>query len=232
MPLADFVQQRLLDPLGMSETMWHVPDELADRLAALYVPRAGTAPGGALRRDGRGGALAPSATLGGGGLCSTAGDYLRFAEMLRRRGELDGVRLLSPRTVAYMASNHLPGNADLTTFGRRLFSETTFDGVGFGLGVSVPIDPVAAKVQSSAGEFGWGGAASTAYWVDPVLDLVVLFMTQLLPSDSLPMPLASAPARPRRADRAVAGSVIVDGTRPGRRRSPCCRQHPCSSPST
>ena len=86
-----------------------------------------------------------------------------------------------------MASNHLPGNADLTQFGRRLFSETTFDGVGFGLGVSVTIDPVAAKVPSSVGDHGWGGAASTAYWVDPVLDLVVLFMTQLLPSDSLPI---------------------------------------------
>ena len=86
-----------------------------------------------------------------------------------------------------MASNHLPGNADLTRFGRRLFSETTFDGVGFGLGVSVTIDPVAAKVPSNIGDHGWGGAASTAYWVDPVLDLVVLFMTQLLPSDSLPI---------------------------------------------
>jgi CubicO group peptidase (beta-lactamase class C family) len=186
-PFADFVQQRLLDPLGMSETLWHVPDELADRLAALYVPTPGT--GKAVRFDSMGAAArtAPTATLGGGGLCSTAADYLRFAEMLRRRGELDGVRLLSPRTVSFMASNHLPGNADLTQFGRRLFSETTFDGVGFGLGVSVTIDPVAAKVPGNVGDHGWGGAASTAYWVDPVLDMVVLFMTQLLPSDSLPI---------------------------------------------
>ena len=187
MPFAEFVQQRLLDPLGMSETLWHVPDELADRLAALYVPTPGT--GKAVRFDSMGSAArtAPSATMGGGGLCSTAADYLRFAEMLRRRGELDGVRLLSPRTVAFMASNHLPGNADLTKYGRRLFSETTFDGVGFGLGVSVTIDPVAAKVPGNIGDHGWGGAASTAYWVDPVLDMVVLFMTQLLPSDSLPI---------------------------------------------
>ena len=144
-PFADFVQQRLLDPLGMSETMWHVPDELADRLAALYVPTPGT--GKAVRFDsmGAGARTAPAATLGGGGLCSTAADYLRFAEMLRRRGELDGVRILAPRTVEFMASNHLPGNADLTQFGRRLFSETTFDGVGFGLGVSVTIDPVAGE---------------------------------------------------------------------------------------
>ena len=187
MPFAEFVQQRLLDPLGMSETMWHVPDELADRLAALYVPTPGTRK--AVRFDSMGSAArtAPSATMGGGGLCSTAADYLRFAEMLRRRGELDGVRLLSPRTVGFMASNHLPGNADLTRYGRRLFSETTFDGVGFGLGVSVTIDPVAAKVPGNIGDHGWGGAASTAYWVDPVLDMVVLFMTQLLPSDSLPI---------------------------------------------
>ena len=187
MPFGEFVQQRLLDPLGMSETMWHVPDQLADRLAALYVPTPGT--GQAVRFDSMGAAArtAQSATLGGGGLCSTASDYLRFAEMLRRRGELDGVRLLSPRTVGFMASNHLPGNADLTQFGRRLFSETTFDGVGFGLGVSVTIDPVAAKVPGNIGDHGWGGAASTAYWVDPVLDMVVLFMTQLLPSDSLPI---------------------------------------------
>ena len=92
--------------------------------------------------------------------------------MLRRRGELDGVRILAPGTVDYMASNHLPGDADLTAFGRPLFSETTFDGVGFGLGVSVTIDPVTAKVPGSVGDHGWGGAASTTYWVDPVRDLV------------------------------------------------------------
>ena len=117
---------------------------------------------------GAGARTAPSATLGGGGLCSTAGDYLRFAEMLRGRGELDGVRILAPRTVRFMASNHLPGDADLTAFGRPLFTETTFDGVGFGLGVSVTIDPVQAKVPGSVGDHGWGGAASTNYWVDPV----------------------------------------------------------------
>ena len=131
--------------------------------------------------------VAPTATLGGGGLCSTAGDYVRFAEMLRGRGELDGVRILAAGTVDYMATNHLPGGADLTAFGRPLFSETTFDGVGFGLGVSVTFDPVAAKVPGSIGDHGWGGAASTSYWVDPVRDLSVVFMTQLLPSSTLPI---------------------------------------------
>lgn len=86
-----------------------------------------------------------------------------------------------------MASNHLPGNADLTSFGRPLFSETSYDGVGFGLGVSVAIDPVKAKVSYSRGEFGWGGAASTVFWVDPVLDMAVVLMTQLLPSGTHPI---------------------------------------------
>ncbi len=186
-PLAQFIQEHVLDPLGMHETVWSVPDDLADRLAALYIPQPGA--GTAMRFDAMGAAARtpPKATLGGGGLCSTAGDYLRFAEMLRRRGELDGARILSPRTVEYMASNHLPGNADLTAFGRPLFSETTFDGVGFGLGVSVTLDPVTAKVPGSVGDFGWGGAASTAFWVDPVEDMVVLFFTQLLPSSTHPL---------------------------------------------
>lgn len=186
-PLAQFVQEHVLDPLGMNETAWSVADEQADRLAALYIPTPGT--GAAMRFDamGAGARKAPVATLGGGGLCGTAGDYLRFAEMLRGGGQLDGVRILSPRTVEYMASNHLPGNADLTAFGRPLFSETTFDGVGFGLGVSVTLDPVTAKVPGSVGDFGWGGAASTAFWVDPVEDMTVMFFTQLLPSSTHPL---------------------------------------------
>jgi CubicO group peptidase (beta-lactamase class C family) len=102
-------------------------------------------------------------------------------------GTLDGVRILAPKTVELMASNHLPGNADLSAFGRPLFAETTFDGVGFGLGVSVTIDPVKAKVPGSVGDFGWGGAASTSYWVDPVRDMTVVFMTQLLPSSTHPV---------------------------------------------
>jgi CubicO group peptidase (beta-lactamase class C family) len=86
-----------------------------------------------------------------------------------------------------MASNHLPGGVDLATFGRPLFSETTFDGVGFGLGVSVTIDPVKARVPGSVGEFAWGGAASTAFWIDPAEDLTVQFFTQLLPSRTHPI---------------------------------------------
>jgi len=186
-PFAEVVQAEVLEPLDMTETVWSVPEADHGRLAALYVPMPAT--GDALRYDAIGNAALtpPTATMGGGGLCGTTGDYLRFAAMLARGGELDGTRILAPSTVELMTSNHLPGHVDLSAFGRPLFSETTFDGVGFGLGVSVVIDPVAAKVPYSVGEYGWGGAASTVFWIDPVLDMTVVFMTQLLPSDSLPL---------------------------------------------
>ena len=118
---------------------------------------------------------------------SSAADYHRFTQMLLGGGELDGVRLLGTRTLRYMTRNHLPGGADLEAFGRPLFAETTFAGVGFGLGFSVVDDPVANKVLSTEGEFAWGGAASTAFWVDPAEDLTALFFTQLLPSSTHPI---------------------------------------------
>ncbi len=186
-PFDEFLQAHVLDPLGMSDTVWHVDADRADRLAALYAPMPGTRK--AFRYDvmGNHATTPPIAPMGGGGLCATAGDYVRFAEMLRGRGQLDGVRILAPKTVELMGSNHLPGNADLAAIGRPLFAETTFDGVGFGLGVSVTIDPVKAKVPGSVGDFGWGGAASTSYWVDPVEDMSVVWMTQLLPSSTHPI---------------------------------------------
>jgi CubicO group peptidase (beta-lactamase class C family) len=118
---------------------------------------------------------------------STAADYHRFTQMLLNEGELDGVRLLGSRTVRYMTENHLPGGADLEAFGRPLFAETTFDGMGFGLGFSVLVDPVKNKVLASPGEFAWGGAASTAFWVDPGEQVTALFFTQLLPSSTHPI---------------------------------------------
>jgi CubicO group peptidase (beta-lactamase class C family) len=183
-PFAEFMEAHVLDPLGMTDTVWLVGEDRADRLAALYAPTPGTKK--AFRYDAMGerATTPPVAPMGGGGLCATASDYVRFAEMLRGRGELDGVRILAPKTVELMANNHLPGNVDLSAIGRPLFSETTFDGVGFGLGVSVTIDPVKAKVPGSVGDYGWGGAASTSYWVDPVQDMTVVFMTQLLPSST------------------------------------------------
>ena len=102
-------------------------------------------------------------------------------------GELDGARLLSPRTVAYMSRNHLPGGADLETFGRALDAETASRGVGFGLGFAILIDPVPGQVVGSTGEISWGGAASTAFWVDQEADLTVSFFAQLLPSSTYPI---------------------------------------------
>lgn len=188
MTLGEFMKKRIFDPLGMHDTAFHCPEDKQDRLAALYVPN--PADNKRRMRNDAGGAAAlqaPTADLGGGGLVSTMADYLTFAEMLRNGGELNGVRILSPRTVEFMASNHLPHNADLSEFGRPLFSETTFDGVGFGLGVSVTVDPVKAKVPGSVGDFGWGGAASTNFTVDPAEDLSYVVMTQLMPSSTWPI---------------------------------------------
>ncbi|HEY4375705.1 MAG TPA: serine hydrolase domain-containing protein [Acidimicrobiales bacterium] len=184
--LAEFFAERIFEPLGMVDTGFGLADTKRDRLAALYFPGAGRK---AVRLDGLANvsSSAPTFLSGGGGLVSTAADYLRFLAMLRGGGEADGIRLLSPRTVAYMASNHLPGHVDLETFGRPLFAETTFAGVGFGLGFAVVDDPVTNKVPGSIGEFSWGGAASTAFWVDPVEDITAVFLTQLLPSSTWPI---------------------------------------------
>ena len=186
-PFADIVQDTVLDPLGMTETAWFAPEANHHRLAALYVPMPGS--GEAIRYDALGDFAKepPKAAMGGQGLTGTTADYLRFMAMLAGRGELDGARIVAPHTIDLMASNHLPGGADLAQFGRPLFAETTFDGVGFGLGVSVVTDPVKAKVPYSVGEFGWGGAASTTFWIDPVYDITAIFMTQLMPSDTLPI---------------------------------------------
>jgi len=179
--------ERVLGPLGMRDTRWWVDDADAGRLAALYTPHPQT--GSATRYDAMGRhALAPPAMLsGGGGLVSTAADYARFTAMLLGGGALDDVRVLGPRTLAYMTRNHLPGGGTLATLGRGQFAEVAYDGVGFGLGFSVSVDPVATKVTTSAGEHAWGGLASTAFWVDPLEDLAVHFFTQLVPSSTYPL---------------------------------------------
>jgi CubicO group peptidase (beta-lactamase class C family) len=189
--LDEFFAERIFGPLGMTDTAFWATPAAQPRLAALYGPGPD---GRAIRLDalGRGFLREPRMLAGGGGLVSTAADYGRFTQMLLHRpgspaGELDGVKLLSPRTVAYMARNHLPGGLDLETFGRPLFAEAPFRGVGFGLGFAVLIDPVPGKVTGSAGEISWGGAASTAFWVDQEADLTVSFFTQLLPSSTHPI---------------------------------------------
>ncbi|MDQ1397573.1 MAG: hypothetical protein QOG64_2832 [Acidimicrobiaceae bacterium] len=185
--LDTFMRERIFEPLGMTDTAFFADSPRADRLAKLYTVDPKTRR--AVRLDAMGDAALrePAALSGGGGLVSTAGDYHRFTQMLLGDGELDGVRLLGTRTVEYMTRNHLPGGVDLEAFGRPLFAETTFAGMGFGLGFSVVDDPVANKVLSNEGEYAWGGAASTAFWVDPVDQITVLFMTQLLPSSTHPI---------------------------------------------
>ncbi len=185
--LPEFLAARVFGPLGMTDTHFQVPDADLDRLAALYVPHPRT--GAAMRYDAFGKAATRPVTApsGGGGLVSTLGDYHRFTEMLRGRGETGGARLLGSRTHAAMVANHLPGGTDLRAFGRPLFAESAFDGVGFGLGFSVVVDPAATKVLTSPGLYGWGGAASTAFWVDPAEDLTMIFLTQLLPSSTYPL---------------------------------------------
>jgi CubicO group peptidase (beta-lactamase class C family) len=136
------------------------------------------------------------------GLVSTAGDYFRFASMLLNQGELDGVRLLGRKTIELMTMNHLPGGQDLTALAQAgMFTETAYAGVGFGLGFSVMRSPARAQISGTPGEYAWGGAASTAFWIDPVEDLVVIFMTQLMPSSSYPL---------RRELRALAYSALID----------------------
>jgi len=178
--LDEFVACRILEPLGMTDTDWHCPEEKLDRLAQLYAYADGAS---AVVSD-----LADMATrrptllAGGGGLLSTAHDYQRFMSMMLGGGELDGERLLSSRTVDLMTQNHLPDGEDLARFARDSFSEVGQTGVGFGLGVSVVADQPRNKSLTSVGTFAWGGAASTYFWVDPAEGLSVGLYTQLLPS--------------------------------------------------
>jgi CubicO group peptidase (beta-lactamase class C family) len=188
-PLDAVLRDRVLDPLGMRDTGFVAPEADQRRLAALYTPDPRS--GRAVREDRLGvlGTREPSCLSAGGGLVSTAADYHRFAQMLAGGGALEGTRILGPRTLALMTANQLPGRVDLESFGGAglISTETTYDGVGFGLGFSVVQDPVAARYPASVGEFAWGGAASTAFWVDPVERMTVVFLTQLLPSSTHPL---------------------------------------------
>ncbi len=184
-PLDVFFRERILDPLAMHDTGWWCPPEKQDRLAMLYVPYHGDS--FAFEELARHAHRAPRVYDGGGGLQSTAADYNRFMTMLLGGGELDGVRLLSSRTLELMTQNHLPGDQDLEQFAVDSFSEVDYAGLGFGLGFSVVTDRRKNKSLVSEGSFAWGGAASTAFWVDPVEDLTVGFFTQLLPSGTYPI---------------------------------------------
>jgi CubicO group peptidase (beta-lactamase class C family) len=182
-----YLREHVLEPLGMRDTSFVVADNQAARFAANYERQADGSlkliddPQRSVYRE-------CSFFSGGGGLVSTALDYFRFTAMLRNRGELDGIRLLGRKTVELMTLNHLPGGQDLTQLAQAgMFTETAYAGVGFGLGFSVMQSPARAQILGSPGEYAWGGAASTAFWIDPAEDLIVIFMTQLMPSSSYPL---------------------------------------------
>ena len=201
---AQFLQQRIFGPLGMVDTAFHVDEPRLARLTECYV----VGGDGRLVPATQGWPTfktVPAAPSGGGGLVSTMADYLRFCELLRRGGELDGVRLLGPKTLQLMRSNHLPagpnGGTDLADVSVSMFSEALYRGVGFGLGFAMTTDVAKTGIAGSVGEYWWGGMASTAFWIDPVEDLSVVFFTQLIPSSLYPI---------RRELRTLVNAAIVD----------------------
>ncbi len=185
--LADFFEQRIFAPLGMHDTGFTVPADKTDRLADCWTMVQGK---GRVMYD-RGAESAwsksPRLVSGGGGLVSTALDYHRFCTFFLNKGELDGTRLVSRKTVDLMTTNHLPGSGDLASLSKSLFSETTNAGTGFGLGFAITTDVAKTLMPGSAGEFYWGGMFSTAFFIDPVERISMVFMTQLSPSMLYPI---------------------------------------------
>jgi len=184
MSFDEYLKKYIFEPLGMVDTGFHVPLEKADRFAANY-NRDASKKLQLMDDPAKSAYLTPPTCFsGGGGLVSTAADYYRFCQMLLNGGELNGVRLLGQKTIEYMTMNHLPGNQDLTDLSISALSETTNEGVGFGLGFAVIIDQVKSQQVGSFGEYYWGGAASTIFWIDPAQDIIVIFLTQLMPSNT------------------------------------------------
>ncbi len=180
-PFDEYLNEHIFEPLGMSDTSFHVAKENKDRLTANYnrnpdktlelIDDPENSP--YLKK--------PSFFSGGGGLTGTTADYYRFCEMLRRGGDLGGERIVGPKTLEMMHMNHLKDGSDLSKMALGAFSETPYDGVGFGLGFAMTLNQVSAG-GVGVGDYYWGGAASTIFWVDPKEDLIVVFMTQLMPS--------------------------------------------------
>ena len=185
--LDEFFAEHIFAPLGMTDTaFWVDGDDRRDRLTSSYLHFGGTTT--LMDKWDRSIYHKPPAMLaGGGGLASTMADYHRFTQMLVNGGELDGVRLLSNRTVDFMTTNHLPGGKTLNEMGQQGFTEGIMEGLGFGLGFSVNQSPAQNGALGSFGDFGWGGAASTVFRVDPLEELVFVMMTQLLPSSTYPI---------------------------------------------
>ena len=187
LPLDQFFRKRIFAPLKMDDTFFQVPADKLDRLTDCYTLVAGK---GRVMYD-RGAESAwsrqPKLVSGGGGLVSTALDYHRFNTMLLNGGELDGARILGRKSLDLMTQNHLPGKSDLATMSKSLFSEASNAGTGFGLGFAITDDVAKTMVPGSKGEFYWGGMFSTAFFVDPVERVSMVFMTQLSPSSVYPI---------------------------------------------
>ena len=187
MRLGDYFEKHIFAPLGMTDTHFGVAEGQSERLVDAYAYQPGHAPkminAGATSKLNEPGAF----DSGGGGLIGTIADYHRFSTMLLNGGELDGARIVSPKTIRLMRTNHLPNNADLTEMSSSLFYEANNAGTGFGLGFAMVIDPSKTLMPSSEGEFYWGGAYSTAFFVDPVERITMVFMTQVYPSSTYPI---------------------------------------------
>lgn len=187
MPLDRYFAEAIFQPLGMDDTGFAVPAGKADRLTDCYTFVAGKGRVMYDRAESSAWLNQPKLLSGGGGLVSTALDYHRFCRMCANGGELDGVRLVGRKTLDLMTMNHLPGKSDLSTLSRSLFSETQNAGTGFGLGFAINDDVARTMIPGSAGEYYWGGMFSTAFFIDPVERLHMVFMTQLSPSGLYPI---------------------------------------------
>ena len=194
--LADVFAQRVFQPLKMTQTAFSVPADATDKFAALYTPLAGNAMDLNSARTGEDSLrcvdstdnspfVAASMHSGGGGLVGTIDDYMLFCEMMRQGGSLNGERLLSPSNTTFMMRNHLA--SDIASMGPQSFAEQPMDGMGFGIGGAVVLDPARARTPGSVGDFSWGGMASTFFWIDPIHNLSVVYFTQLTPSSSYPL---------------------------------------------
>jgi CubicO group peptidase (beta-lactamase class C family) len=184
MSFGEFLRTRLFEPLGMHDTAFSIASDKIDRFASCYQPEAGGT-GLRLQDDGRESTYAtpPKLESGGGGLVSTAHDYLRFCQMMLNGGTLDGVQVLSPKTVALFSVNYLPGNGQVADMAMTAsFGESGYAGVGFSLGCGVNVDLSRTRIPGTLGEYFWGGAAATAFWIDPKEELSVVFMTQVMSS--------------------------------------------------
>jgi CubicO group peptidase (beta-lactamase class C family) len=186
MSFGQFLRTRLFEPLGMNDTAFWVPPDKTERFTCCYQPE-GRGPGLKLQDDARESTYAkpPRLESGGGGLVSTAQDYLRFCRMMLNGGTLDGVQILGPKTTALFSLNYLPEGREIADMALPgMFSESGYAGVGFSLGCGVNVNVAKTRLPGSLGEYFWGGAAATAFWIDPKEELTVVFMTQVMGSEA------------------------------------------------